>query len=50
MFTTIILVALSKSYILGICKYDSRLIMLLDIDRVINESEASESELRKKML
>lgn len=42
--------SISQEYILGICKYDSRLIMLLDIDRVINESEASESELRKKML
>lgn len=42
--------SIGQEYILGICKYDSRLIMLLDIDRVINESEASESELRKKML
>lgn len=42
--------SISQEYILGICKYDSRLIMLLDIDRVINESEANESELRKKML
>lgn len=42
--------SIGQEYILGICKYDSRLIMLLDIDRVINDSEASESELRKKML
>lgn len=42
--------SIGQEYILGICKYDSRLIMLLDIDRVINESEANESELRKKML
>ena len=42
--------SIGQEYILGICKYDSRLIMLLDIDRVINESENNESELRKKML
>lgn len=43
--------SIGQEYILGICKYDSRLIMLLDIDRVLNESgEQIESELRKKML
>ncbi len=43
--------SIGQEYILGICKYDSRLIMLLDIDRVLNESgEQMESELRKKML
>ncbi|HIZ90478.1 MAG TPA: chemotaxis protein CheW [Candidatus Mucispirillum faecigallinarum] len=43
--------SIGQEYILGICKYDSRLIMLLDIDRVINDSgEYNESELRKKML
>ncbi len=43
--------SIGQEYILGICKYDSRLIMLLDIDRVLNESgEHIESELRKKML
>lgn len=44
--------SIGQEYILGICKYDSRLIMLLDIDRVINEGggEHNESELRKKML
>lgn len=43
--------SIGQEYILGICKYDSRLIMLLDIDRVINDSsESKESELRKKML
>ena len=44
--------SIGQEYILGICKYDSRLIMLLDIDRVISETggEHSESELRKKML
>lgn len=43
--------SIGQEYILGICKYDSRLIMLLDIDRVINDSgENNESELRKKML
>lgn len=43
--------SIGQEYILGICKYDSRLIMLLDIDRVINDSgDYNESELRKKML
>ncbi len=43
--------SIGQEYILGICKYDSRLIMLLDIDRVINDSgEYNDSELRKKML
>lgn len=43
--------SIGQEYILGICRYDARLIMLLDIDRVINESgEQLESELRKKML
>ena len=43
--------SIGQEYILGICKYDSRLIMLLDIDRVIDESgRYNESELRKKML
>lgn len=43
--------SIGQEYILGICRYDSRLIMLLDIDRVINESsDPIESELRKKML
>lgn len=43
--------SIGQEYILGICRYDARLIMLLDIDRVINESsDPIESELRKKML
>lgn len=43
--------SIGQEYILGICRYDARLIMLLDIDRVINEGgEQLESELRKKML
>ena len=43
--------SIGQEYILGICKYDSRLIMLLDIDRVIDESgRYHDSELRKKML
>lgn len=43
--------SIGQEYILGICKYEARLIMLLDIDRVLNESgEQIESDLRRKML
>lgn len=43
--------SIGQEYILGICRYDSRLIMLLDIDRVVGETgEQLESDLRKKML
>ncbi len=43
--------AVGQEYVLGICKFNSRLIMLLDIDRVVGEaSDFAESDLRKKML
>ena len=43
--------SIGQEYILGICRYDTRLIMLLDIDRVVGEGgDKIESELRKKML
>jgi chemotaxis signal transduction protein/chemotaxis regulatin CheY-phosphate phosphatase CheZ len=42
--------AIGQEYILGICKYSDRLIILLDIDRVINKSSSMmESDLRKKL-
>ncbi len=41
--------SIGQEYILGICKYDERLIILLDIDRVVYEGDNyTESELRKR--
>ncbi len=43
--------SIGQEYILGICKYDERLIILLDIDRVIyEEGKYTESNLRKRFL
>ncbi|MGA1861853.1 chemotaxis protein CheW [Deferribacter thermophilus] len=39
---------IGQEYILGICKYNERLIILLDIDRVIFGDSKEESELKKK--
>lgn len=39
---------IGQEYILGICKYNDRLIILLDIDSLIYENKGSESELKKK--
>jgi chemotaxis signal transduction protein len=41
--------AIGQEYILGICKFNERLIILLDIDRVVGE-DTSESTLRKRIL
>ena len=40
--------AVGQEYILGICKYQKRLIILLDIDRVIYNDENLTSDLRRK--
>jgi len=40
--------SIGQEYILGICKYDERLIILLDIDTLIYEDKGHESELKKK--
>lgn len=43
--------SIGQEYILGICKYDDRLIILLDIDRVVYEGEKySESDLRRRFM
>jgi len=43
--------SIGQEYILGICKYDDRLIILLDIDTVIAEGKVvGESDLRKRFL
>ncbi|QAR34130.1 chemotaxis protein CheW [Geovibrio thiophilus] len=43
--------SIGQEYILGICKYDDRLIILLDIDTVIAEGKAvAESDLRRRFL
>ena len=43
--------SIGQEYILGICKYDDRLIILLDIDTVISEGKVTiESDLRKRFL
>jgi chemotaxis signal transduction protein len=41
--------SIGQEYILGICKFNERLIILLDIDRVVGEGD-SESSLRQKIL
>ncbi|MGB9731691.1 MULTISPECIES: protein phosphatase CheZ [Calditerrivibrio] len=40
--------SIGQEYILGICKYNDRLIILLDIDTLIYEDKGHESELKKK--
>ncbi|MDR2883475.1 MAG: chemotaxis protein CheW [Deferribacteraceae bacterium] len=43
--------AVGQEYILGICKYNERLIILLDIDRIVGEnSEMMDSALRQRFL
>ena len=43
--------SIGQEYILGICKYDDRLIILLDIDTVISEGKTvPDSDLRKRFL
>ncbi|WP_265821896.1 chemotaxis protein CheW [Geovibrio ferrireducens] len=43
--------SIGQEYILGICKYDDRLIILLDIDTVIVEGKAAvESDLRRRFM
>ncbi|PLX65991.1 MAG: chemotaxis protein CheW [Denitrovibrio sp.] len=39
-----------QEYILGICKYQDRLIILLDIDSVVNDDKSIESDLKKTIL
>jgi chemotaxis signal transduction protein len=41
--------AIGQEYILGICKFNERLIILLDIDRVVGEGD-SDSALRQRIL
>jgi len=42
--------AVGQEYILGICKYLERLIILLDIDRVVYNDDNLTSDLRKKVI
>lgn len=42
--------AIGQEYILGICKYQDRLILLLDIDRVVGGQGGDDSNLRKRIL
>lgn len=42
--------SVGQEYILGICKYQDRLIILLDIDSVVNEDKTIESDLKKTIL
>lgn len=43
--------SIGQEYILGICKYQDRLIILLDIDRVVNDGKnAIDSNLKKTLL
>lgn len=42
--------AVGQEYILGICKYLKRLIILLDIDRVVYNDDNLTSDLRKKIV
>lgn len=39
-----------QEYILGICKYQDRLIILLDIDSVVSDDKSIESDLKKTIL
>ncbi len=43
--------SVGQEYILGICRYDERLVMILDIDRVLKDgNNMGDSDLRKIML
>jgi len=42
--------SVGQEYILGICKYQDRLIILLDIDSVVNDDKTAESDLKKTIL
>ena len=43
--------SVGQEYILGICRYDDRLVMILDIDRVLKDgNNIGDSDLRKIML
>jgi len=42
--------SIGQEYILGICKYEDRLIILLDIDSVVSDDKTIESDLRRKFL
>jgi len=42
--------SVGQEYILGICKYQERLIILLDIDSVINDGKTVDSDLKKSIL
>jgi chemotaxis signal transduction protein len=42
--------SVGQEYILGICKYQERLIILLDIDSVISEGKSEDSDLKKSIL
>jgi len=42
--------SIGQEYILGICKYDDRLIILLDIDMLVYENKARESQLKKLLI
>jgi len=42
--------SVGQEYILGICKYAERLLILLDIDSVVNDDKSIESDLKKTIL
>jgi chemotaxis signal transduction protein len=42
--------SVGQEYILGICKYAERLIILLDIDSVVSDDKSIESDLKKTIL
>lgn len=42
--------SIGQEYILGICKYLDRLIILLDIDSVVNDGKTEDSNLKKTLL
>jgi chemotaxis signal transduction protein len=42
--------SVGQEYILGICKYQERLIILLDIDSVVSDDKGVESDLKKTIL
>lgn len=42
--------SVGQEYILGICKYQDRLIILLDIDSVVSDDKTIESDLKKTIL
>ena len=42
--------SVGQEYILGICKYQERLIILLDIDSIVSDDKSIESDLKKTIL